>query len=1325
MLLLLSGVAVAGGLDKPAFTASADELLAAARAAPAGDADAVILRDEERIVFDAQGRAERQYRTVFVVERPSGVDGWGTLELEWSPFYQDKPTVKARVISPQGTIAELDPSLITDAPTVTDSPSVYSDRRDLQVPLPRLVVGAVVEETYTIRDRAPMLAQGTVEHVVLGGSTPERRSILTIETPVGHPLRILPRGFATPPRVHQEIRRGVVVRTYDVGPIAALAPRPSGVPSDIATWPAVGIATGTSWAAVADGYRRIVEQRIAQGTVQLTADLRGATPAETVDRILASVQAHVRYTGIELSDAEIAPWPPAKTLDRGFGDCKDKATLVVALLRAAGIDASVALLSTGPGLDVDPGLPGIGEFDHAIVRAVVGGKPVWIDPTEDDLPAGQLPVRDQGRRALVLAPGTRALLTTPADAAADSVVREVRTYRFPEDGFAHVTEVTTERGAFWDDLSSWYRSNDHATLEKDLTSYVDSVYDGKLVTFSGSAGPVTQPFTFTLEVSESQRALTGRDDVDVYLSRGAPLVELPPILRKSDDQLDAEVRARRYDYVWSEPHVYEVENRLVLPIGYTAPQLPPHEQVALGAMTLTIERRVDGDTLVITYRLDTGKRRLTPAELAATRTAVQQLYAGPEDHIVIARTGAELLREGKIVEAIAESRRLIALHPKEALHRDQLADAYRRAGMGLTARRIAHEAVAIEPTADAYDMLAWQLRRDAFGRDFGLGADRAGAIAAYRKAIALDPQHEGALADFADLLVHDARGWPTASDADRREAIALWQRAKAVSKSTRYDERIVLGLLRAGELAEAEAAARAMGESDTRSMYVLTAVAARQGVPAALALVDSLATPDKRDEVLEMAAGCLLRLRRYDEARAMHAQVHASSANPVTDRMYANARVLDLAKLDPSDPRTPAIRALLAATGVDDARDPPWDAAYAAHLRDAYAMAGREKWQAAFRLIPVPVGRDLVAAAAILTVDGSAASGWHVAVSTGPKRFMSYEVRSGRRAVLLGTTDEPAGLGREILALVAKGQLAAATQWVRWFAADVALDPRSPYAPVAKLCDEAHAGTGPLDKATLELAAALMLEPRDPKVALPILARANATGAVEVAREDAELAARVALRRWRDALVIVRARLVRDPDDLPLVFREAALLARTGRAHDAADVLDRALVAHPDDHGLLFARAMISLTSEPWPVAHGWVDKLLACPAVTPSELNGVAWTVLFRAPTPDAAQPIASRIEQTSTTLPAPVANTLAAIEADNGQPYRAWTYLQQSLDTHPDAQPNAADWYVIGRIAESYGLRDEAIAAYRRVAREDAGLGSPTGYDFAQRRLAVLGVH
>ena len=48
------------------------------------------------------------------------------------------------------------------------------------------------------------------------------------------------------------------------------------------------------------------------------------------------IEPDVQGDPFEVSDAEIVPWTPAEIVARGFGDCKDKATLLVAMLRAAG-----------------------------------------------------------------------------------------------------------------------------------------------------------------------------------------------------------------------------------------------------------------------------------------------------------------------------------------------------------------------------------------------------------------------------------------------------------------------------------------------------------------------------------------------------------------------------------------------------------------------------------------------------------------------------------------------------------------------------------------------------------------------------------------------------------------------------------------------------------------------------------------------------------------------------------------------------------------------------------------------------------------------------
>src|SRR5688572_50382 len=92
-VLTLIGPAWAGPLDKPAFTATAQELLAEARAVAGTDAEVVVLRDDLTISYDEAGRAERRYRIVAAILKPAAVDSWGTLNVDWKPFYQERPTI--------------------------------------------------------------------------------------------------------------------------------------------------------------------------------------------------------------------------------------------------------------------------------------------------------------------------------------------------------------------------------------------------------------------------------------------------------------------------------------------------------------------------------------------------------------------------------------------------------------------------------------------------------------------------------------------------------------------------------------------------------------------------------------------------------------------------------------------------------------------------------------------------------------------------------------------------------------------------------------------------------------------------------------------------------------------------------------------------------------------------------------------------------------------------------------------------------------------------------------------------------------------------------
>jgi hypothetical protein len=97
---------------------------------------------------------------------------------------------------------------------------------------------------------------------------------------------------------------------------------------------------------------------------------------------LRLVQEELRYVSLSVGAGGIFARLPADVTASGFGDCKDKALLLVVLLRQLGITAQVALTDIDAGQALQMEVPSLGAFDHAIVRIEVDGQSHWVDPTQ-------------------------------------------------------------------------------------------------------------------------------------------------------------------------------------------------------------------------------------------------------------------------------------------------------------------------------------------------------------------------------------------------------------------------------------------------------------------------------------------------------------------------------------------------------------------------------------------------------------------------------------------------------------------------------------------------------------------------------------------------------------------------------------------------------------------------------------------------------------------------------------------------------------------------------------------------------------------------------
>jgi hypothetical protein len=167
---------------------------------------------------------------------------------------------------------------------------------------------------------------------------------------------------------------------------------------------------------------------LSDGQLRVLADslTRGLTnPEDKAASIYHWVQHHIRYVAFEDGLEGFIPRPAALVCNRRFGDCKDMASLLTALLRMAGLDAYFTWIGTRdiPYDHTDLPLPLCDN--HMISTFKVGDRWIFLDGTDPNCIFGYPSAFIQGKQALVaLSPTEYRTLRVPVIRADSSKVTD-------------------------------------------------------------------------------------------------------------------------------------------------------------------------------------------------------------------------------------------------------------------------------------------------------------------------------------------------------------------------------------------------------------------------------------------------------------------------------------------------------------------------------------------------------------------------------------------------------------------------------------------------------------------------------------------------------------------------------------------------------------------------------------------------------------------------------------------------------------------------------------------------------------------------------------
>jgi hypothetical protein len=519
--------------DGPTFSAApADIQAAAAPIKPRPFANVTVLFEQEHYSIDSFGKVTRAHRLLYRIETKAGVDEWSQTSIQWDPWYQNQPSIRARVLQVDGKVSELDPHTLTDVPAKNEQDDAFSNARIYKGPLPSLAIGAIVEEETTVADKLPLFSGGSVYRMYLSRDVPVIRSRVIVETPADAPFQSKVT-FLPDAKTQTLLVDGIRRSTYDQDPVPLAPSSDIDLATDKPLYPYIEFSTGASWAAVASAYQKIAEPQIQPDRVKaLLPTSASSNRLTTIQAMVSKLHHEIRYTGIEFGESGLQPQTPVEIFKRHYGDCKDKAAFLVAMLRASGIPANIALLNVGPGIDVNPDLPGMNQFDHAIVHVPAGNDKepeLWIDATAEFTRVGDLPYGDQGRLALIIADGTNRLTLTPEPKPTDSVLIETREITLAQMGAAHIVESSSTTGHIDADYRSRYGIGESKTVKEDLEQYSKRAYAAKSLTHieHGDGVDFSKPFVLRLDMAKAARGSSGVNDASVAIPPAGILNRLP------------------------------------------------------------------------------------------------------------------------------------------------------------------------------------------------------------------------------------------------------------------------------------------------------------------------------------------------------------------------------------------------------------------------------------------------------------------------------------------------------------------------------------------------------------------------------------------------------------------------------------------------------------------------------------------------------------------------------------------------------------------------------------------------------------------------------
>ena len=731
--------------------------------APANHAQEAFVVEQMRTVyrFENDGTGRREMTARIKVQSEAGVQYWGQLAFGFNGASERLDINYVRVRKADGTVVTAPATAVQDltSPVQREAP-VYTDFRQKHVTVPGLRPGETLEYSIATTVHTPMAAgHFWVEHLL------EQNAImldeeLEVNIPAGRAVILKTLPGADPKitdadgrRVYRWASSNTVRKDKD----AEEKSKDDEEEDEEPVRASVRLTTFQSWDEVGRWYAslekgsRATSPEIRRKAEELIAGRK--TDLEKIEALYNFVAPNFRYVSLSLGTGRYQPRPAVDVLRDQYGDCKDKHTLLAALLESVGLQASTVLINSR--IDIDRDFPSPSQFDHAITRVPLAGQDLWMDVTTEVAPFRLLSSNLRKKEALVVtADAPSRLVTTPADPPMASDLTQQIHGSLGEAGTFTGKITLRVRGDLELFLRVAFRRTPAAMWKEVLKQLNEAVVGGEIGEWKVSDPAATgTPFEITYDVKKvgfidwtKKKLELALPWADMSLPQPSPDTKKPVALGPPgrlwyqlrlelgpgyQPRLPVAVAVKR-DYA-EYSGAYTLEGRVFV------------AERTLRVHTSSVPAERAGDVAAFARVVGSDDAQKLGLDIAATATSSTPDLKAAD----LIRTGYEALRNQNFTQAITLLKRGLALEPKDKQGWSYLGHSY----FGIRDYEAGAAAFTEQLKVNPYDEHAWNNIAHARAQQ-GRFAD---AESAFRKQLEMNPLDKFAHRGLGRVLVEAKR----------------------------------------------------------------------------------------------------------------------------------------------------------------------------------------------------------------------------------------------------------------------------------------------------------------------------------------------------------------------------------------------------------------------------------------------------------------------------------------------------------------------------------------------------------------------------------------